>query len=75
MKNLTFKGFVSMIHEELADEITKMQGDIATIDTMIAQRTKPLLNNKLRLQKMLAAKQQQQANQQSKTPPATQPAV
>ena len=78
---LTFKTYLSILDEDLSSDITKLQGHISTIDTQITQRTNNLVQQKQRLQKMLAVKQQQkevedrrlQAKAKSETKPPLQP--
>lgn len=80
-ETLTFKAYLSILDEDLSSDITKLQGDISTIDTQITQRTNNLVQQKQRLQKMLAVKQQQKevedrrlaAKAKSETKPPLQP--
>lgn len=56
---LSFKSYLSMVVEDVQQDIAKITSDIAMIDTQINQRTQPLLTRKAALQKMLALKQKQ----------------
>ena len=60
MANLTFKQFLStIVVEDVQADIAKLTTDISMIDAQINQRTTPLLQRKMQLQKMLALKQKQ----------------
>lgn len=65
---LTFNDFLRIldedrIDEELEDEVSKLMADISMLDATIATRTNPLMQQKQRLQKMLAVKQKQLIHQ------------
>lgn len=68
MTSLTFKDFLRILDEDLDGDIAKLQADLSMIDTTIANRTNPLLQQKLRIQKMLALKQKQKQAEVKKEP-------
>ena len=72
MPNLTFKQFLStVVVEDVAADVAKLQTDIGMIDAQINQRTAPLLLRKQALQKQLALKMKMQQTDATK-PGATQ---
>lgn len=66
MATLSFKQFLSIIDEDVQQDVNKLMADISMLDTQIAQRTQPLVTRKLQLQKMLAIKQKQAQAQQKR---------
>ncbi len=66
---MSFKEYMSTINEDAAQEVVKLQSDIAMIDTTIQQRTAPLLRRKEQLSKQLAIVSKQ-AQADAKTQPA-----
>jgi len=54
MSTLTFKRYLSIVTEDVTQDIAKLSADISTIDAQIGQRTKPLIDRKTQLQKLLA---------------------
>lgn len=71
MSTLTFKQYLSVIEEDAAQDIAKLSADISTIDAQIGQRTKPLLDRKAQLQKLLAIKQKQSQAEEKRAPTDT----
>lgn len=67
MQNLTFKQYVSIVNEDIDQEVQKLQSDISMIDASIQARTAPLIQRKNQLQKLLAIKTKQQQEEQKKT--------
>lgn len=63
---LTFKSFLRILGEDLEADVSKLRADISAIDAVIIQRTKPLHDQKSRLQRMLSVKEKQLVNQQKK---------
>jgi hypothetical protein len=55
---ITFKDYL-FLSETAAEEVAKLQGDIAMVDSQIQARTKPLQDQKMQLTKLLAIKQKQ----------------
>lgn len=68
MTHLTFKDFLRILDEDLSSDVMKLQADLSMIDTLIQTRTNPLLQQKIRLQKMLAIKQKQQQAEEKSSP-------
>lgn len=71
---MTFLQFLKM-NEDAASNVAQLQRQITDIDTQINQRTKPLVDQKMRKQAMLAVAQkqlddqlQQDQTQQSENP-------
>lgn len=74
-KSLTFRQYLSILEEDTAQDIEKLQADISTLDATINQRTAPLVQQKQRLTKLLMQKQKQKEQEDSRTaakPGATQ---
>jgi hypothetical protein len=71
---LTFKDFLRILDEDLDSDIAKLMADISMIDSTIATRNNPLIQQRMRLQKMLAIKQKQKQAEEKKAPqePTTQ---
>lgn len=59
MLDLTFKDYLRIVSEDTDADVAQLQGDIATLDTEMAKRSQPLLQNKGRLTKMLTIKLKQ----------------
>lgn len=68
MKTVTFKQFLHILEEGTAEDIAKLQADISMVDTAIAQRTTPLTQRKIQLQKLLMQKQKQQQAEAQRNP-------
>lgn len=66
MASLSFKQFLSIMDEDIQQDVNKLMADISMIDTQISQRTQPLAARKAQLQKLLAIKQKQAMAQQSR---------
>jgi hypothetical protein len=56
------------MNEDLNGDIAKLRADISMIDSTIATRTNPLMQQKVRLQKMLAMKEKQAQDEAKKNP-------
>lgn len=59
MLDLTFKDYLRIVSEDTDSDVAQMQGDIAMLDTEIAKRSQPLVQQKGRLTKMLTIKLKQ----------------
>ena len=72
MTRLTFKDFLRILDEDLDGDIAKLMADISMIDSTLATRNNPLMQQRMRLQKMLALKQKQK-EAETKNAPTTEP--
>lgn len=66
MSTLTFKDFLSIVNEDAAADVMKLQAEIGAVDAQLNQRTQPLMQRKQQLQKLLMIKQKQQQAEQAK---------
>lgn len=66
MSQLSFRDFLSIVTEDVTQEVQKLESQLADIDAAINQKTGPLLQQRQRVQKLLAAKKQQQQVEQDR---------
>jgi hypothetical protein len=62
--SLSFKEY--LLTENATADVAKLQADIATLDAAIQQKTAPLVQQRMRLQKMLVVKQKQKQAEDAK---------
>ena len=72
MNRLTFASYMSIVNEDIQPEIDKLRADLAMVDASIEQRTRPLLQRKEQINKMLAIKLKQQQAELARAPTADQ---